>query len=364
MRCGSPWRGSTRADYVSGMRKPSPAFGSGVGLALAAAVAFGVTTPVIARCGVSALTTAAALYVGAFVAALVLRLVTKPAGGAVERRHVGRLVVAGVVGAALAPTLLAWGLSRTGAVTGSLLLCGEPIFTALIAWRVFGEPTGRRFVVALLLMIVASVLLVAGPVHLAGGLGLLALVAATLCWAVDNTVSRGLGEQDPLTLVQMKGLIGAVLTAMLALLTHATLPTTRALLALLACGAIGYGLSLRLYLEAQRRIGAGRTGSVFAVAPFIGAGLAYALGERAPVLRSLGAAVLFGIAVYLHLTEKHHHRHRHEPLDHEHPHTHDDGHHDHVHTPQVAGTHSHPHHHEAKVHDHDHAPDLHHHHRH
>lgn len=343
---------------------PSGAFGSGVGLALAAAVAFGVTTPVIARYGAGALGTAALLYTGAFVAALLLRLVTAPSGAPVAKQHVVRLLVAGLVGAALAPTLLAWGLRRTGAVTGSLLLCGEPLFTALLAWRVFGEPTGRRFVAALLLMIVASALLVRGPLHLEGGLGMLALVAATLCWAIDNIVSRGLGEQDPLTLVWMKGLIGAVITGALALATHDASPTPTAVFALLACGAVGYGLSLRLYLQAQRRIGAGRTGSVFAVAPFVGASLALALGEQHLGLRTLGAALLFGVAVYLHLTERHHHAHRHDALFHEHPHSHDDGHHDHVHVPAVSGTHSHPHHHDAKVHDHDHAPDLHHVHRH
>lgn len=41
-------------------------------------------------------------------------------------------------------------------------------------------------------------------------------------------------------------------------------PASGAVLSLLALGATGYGLSLRLYLLAQRRIGAARTGSVFA----------------------------------------------------------------------------------------------------
>ena len=58
------------------------------------------------------------------------------------------------------------------------------------------------------------------------------------------------------------------------------LPHPMAALALLAIGATGYGLSLRLYLLAQRAFGAARTGSVFAFAPFIGAALAVALGDR------------------------------------------------------------------------------------
>ena len=68
---------------------------------------------------------------------------------------------------------------------------------------------------------------------------------------------------------------------MLALVWREPLPSLAAALALVAVGAAGYGLSLRFYLLAQRAFGAARTGSVFAFAPFIGAALAVALGDRA-----------------------------------------------------------------------------------
>ncbi|WP_394836423.1 hypothetical protein LVJ94_05900 [Pendulispora rubella] len=135
-------------------------------------------------------------------------------------------------------------------------------------------------------------------------------------------------------------------------------------LALLACGALSFGLSLRLYLLAQRTLGAARTGSLFAFAPFVGAALAFAFGERDDVLLVAAAGALFGVAVYLHGTEAHHHHHRHEPLDHEHAHRHDDGHHTHAHDSPVTGEHSHPHRHDSTEHDHPHGADLHHRHPH
>jgi len=143
-------------------------------------------------------------------------------------------------------------------------------------------------------------------------------------------------------------------------------------LGLAAVGATGYGLSLRCYLLAQRAFGAARTGSVFAFAPFIGAALAVALGDRAGGVFMLagGAAMLAGIV--LHLTESHGHAHVHEPLDHEHAHTHDDGHHEHAHDQTheassgapLAGAHSHAHVHAPQRHSHAHVPDAHHAHRH
>jgi hypothetical protein len=133
-------------------------------------------------------------------------------------------------------------------------------------------------------------------------------------------------------------------------------------------GAAGYGLSLRLYLLAQREFGAGRTGSVFAFAPFIGALAALAMGERSSswLLAAGGALMLLG--VLLHLAESHAHEHSHEALAHEHAHSHDpnhaDGHHLHTHTDMPAGPHSHWHQHAPQRHVHPHVPDAHHQHRH
>src|SRR5439155_13663594 len=128
--------------------------------------------------------------------------------------------------------------------------------------------------------------------------------------------------------------------------------------------ATGYGLSLRLYLRAQRQLGAARTGSIFAAAPFVGAAVALALGERSATIETAIAGCLLAAGVALHVTEQHHHLHAHDALEHEHAHRHDDGHHDHHHDAPVVGEHSHPHRHEPVTHDHDHAPDVHHDHRH
>jgi hypothetical protein len=133
---------------------------------------------------------------------------------------------------------------------------------------------------------------------------------------------------------------------------------------LLAVGATGYGLSLRLYLLAQRAIGAARTGSVFAFAPFVGALGALALGDRSGSLWTLAAALLMGVGIVLHLAERHGHAHAHEALTHEHAHRHDDGHHDHAHQAMPVGAHSHEHRHEPVRHAHPHVPDAHHTHTH
>lgn len=348
-------------------RRPA-AIARGVVPALLAAVSFGATTPIIALCGpsVGPLSTAALLYTGASLGALGQRALVRPNGARLTRASIGRVALVAVFGAAIAPTLLAWGLRRTGGTSGSLLLNLEAVFTVLLARVVHGEPMGRRVSLAMSLMIGAGLLLAADVAQAGRGIGIgaVAVGLATLAWAVDNTLTRPLSEADPVSVVALKGVLGAAMTAAIALLLGEPAPPLGPAGILLACGATGYGLSLRLYLIAQRRIGVARTGSIFALAPFVGAALGWALGFRAVGPLTALSAVLFGVAVHLHLTERHAHRHRHDAIDHTHAHRHDDGHHAHAHEVPVAGEHSHLHHHEAIEHEHDHAPDVHHAHAH
>ncbi len=158
--------------------------------------------------------------------------------------------------------------------------------------------------------------------------------------------------------------VWSLLTGVLALALAEPLPSPGRALVLLVCGATGYGLSLRLYVLAQRRIGAARTGSIFALAPFVGAALAWALGDRGLGAAGGFSACVFAAGVWLHLTERHGHHHAHLALAHEHSHRHDDGHHDHVHDPPFSGEHSHPHEHSAHEHEHEHGEDVHHRHAH
>jgi drug/metabolite transporter (DMT)-like permease len=340
---------------------------SGVLLALAAAVAFGVSTPLLHQfgAGVGPFATACLLYLGAAGVAL---LWPRRANAEAKLRaaYVPRLVLVALAGAVVAPVALAWGLQHADATSASLLLNLEAAFTVLLAHVFFRESVGRRVATAVALMVVGGAVLVfaSAAVTVKVTWGLAAVILATLAWSVDNTLTRPLADLDPMSVVASKSLLGAGLTALLALSLREAMPEWRRALALVGCGAAGYGLSLRLYLLAQRRMGAGRTASVFAVAPFVGAGVAWAMGEGRASGATLVAGLLFIAAVYLHLTESHGHLHTHEQVEHEHAHRHDDGHHDHAHDYPVAGAHSHPHVHARTTHQHEHAPDVHHVHRH
>jgi drug/metabolite transporter (DMT)-like permease len=334
-------------------------------LAGLAALAFGVTTPFLRRfgAGVGPFTTAGLLYLGAALGALPWpRRRAEHREASIRPRHVPRLLAVAFFGAALAPVLFAWGLQRVPATYGSLLLNAEAVFTVLLAALVHREHVGRRVSLAVTLMCAGGAATVVGASSAGdvGLLGALAVVAAVFSWALDNVLTRPFAELDPAAVVRVKALGGVAMTVVLALSVGEPLPEWPAALGLVACGATGYGASLRLYLLAQRRIGAARTGSVFALAPFVGVLAAVLLGDRSFGVLTAVAAALFVAGLVLHLTERHRHEHAHDALEHDHAHTHDDGHHDHRHEPMPAGAHAHAHGHEPCTHAHAHGPDAHH----
>jgi len=336
-------------------------------LALIAAALFGVSTPLVQRfgSGVGAFATAALLYMGAAAAGALLRQRVEH-----EARLLSgdfpRLLAMAAAGAVIGPVALVWGLQRTSAISASLMLTLEAVFTAVLAWRMYHETMDRRVWTAMLLLMVGGALLILnqGRDSGAGIWGLLAVLLATAAWGLDNTLSRTLAERDPGQVVLAKAVLGATATSMLAVSFGESLPTPGAALGLFVVGAAGYGLSLRFYLLAQRAFGAARTGSVFAFAPFIGAALAVALGDQSISWLLAAGSMLMFAGVVLHLMESHGHKHAHDAIEHEHSHRHDDGHHGHVHDPMPTGTHSHRHRHASLWHAHPHVPDAHHAHRH
>ena len=328
---------------------------------------FGASTPLVQRFGVDigSFSTAALLYAGATLVGAVLRRPVE-LEARVRRGDATRLALMALFGAVIGPVALAWGLQRTSGAGASLMLTLEAVFTALLARAWYHEALDRRIAAALGLLTLGGMALVLD--RAAGGasplLGLLAVLLATAAWGVDNTLSRALAERDPGQVVMFKGALGAGATTLLALGFGEPVPGLWPALALLAVGATGYGLSLRFYLLAQRFFGAARTGSVFAFAPFVGAVLAFALGERGGGAWMLVAALAMGAGIVLHLAERHAHEHEHGTPEHEHAHRHDDGHHLHPHQPMPAQAHSHWHRHEPQRHVHPHVPDEHHAHRH
>lgn len=277
------------------------------------------------------------------------------------------LLGAVLAGGVAAPILLMWGLARTPASTASLLLNFEAVATTVIAVWAFKEPVDRRIGSAIGLITLAAVLLSWTTGDWGVSLGAVGIIAASTLWGVDNNLTRHISGRDPLMIVAIKGLGAGSFSLVLGVGLGKPLPAWPAIGLAMLLGAVSYGVSIQLFILAMRALGAARTSTLFATAPFIGAALSLVLLHDQPQTLYWLAFPLMAFGAALMLTERHDHLHVHVPVQHTHRHSHPDPHHMHTHegdggTAQL--THNHAHSHELLEHQHPHTPDADHQHSH
>jgi drug/metabolite transporter (DMT)-like permease len=344
----------------------------GIAAALAAAVLFGAGTPLakVLLDSVSPWLLAGILYLGSGIGLAIWRWARGTATIHLARHDVGWLAGAVFFGGMVGPVLLMWGLAHIDAATASLLLNAEGVLTALLAWFVFHENFDRRIALGMACIVVGAVVLTwqPGGSRSADSGSLwpsIAIIGACLAWAVDNNLTRNVSLADATLVAMAKGLVAGITNIVIAFASGAAIPTALAVLSGGVLGLLSYGVSLVFFVIALRHLGTARTGAYFSTAPFIGAVIAVTfLGE--PIRVSLVvAALLMGVGVWLHLTERHLHEHHHEAMEHEHEHEHD-AHHQHPHDAPIEPgiRHRHLHRHEPLTHSHEHYPDAHHRHKH
>ncbi|MBF8179152.1 DMT family transporter [Herminiimonas contaminans] len=274
----------------------------------------------------------------------------------------GAILTGGIAG----PVLLMIGLTLTPASSASLLLNIEGVLTALLAWFVFKENFDRRIFAGMILIVMAGVLLsLGGDSKLEVPWGALAIVAACLCWAIDNNLTRKVSASDAVQIAGIKGLVAGSVNLSIALALGYSIPDTPTIFSASVIGFCGYGLSLVMFVLALRHLGTARTGAYFSAAPFVGAVVSLLILGETPNTVFWIAAALMGAGIWLHVTETHGHEHTHLPLSHAHAHRHD-AHHQHEHDFPWDGKepHVHPHEHETLTHSHEHFPDINHRHKH
>ena len=347
----------------------------GIVYALIASVLFGLTTPLskglVSKIDPQLL--AGLFYLGSGIGLSVLFAFKKLTNKrqSVQKIHFPKLEwsflgPAILAGGVFAPVLLMVGLVSTPGSTASLLLNIESVFTAFIAWFVFKENYDKRIFIGMLAIVAGGAVLSMGSsLLILPSVGCLLIIAACLCWAIDNNLTRKVSAADALLIATLKGLVAGVINTGLALFYGKTLPSPENLMTAFTVGFLGYGVSLVLYVLALRHIGAARTGAYFAVAPFLGAAISLLVFHEAITTNLFVAGVLMGLGLWLHLTEHHSHEHVHNELKHAHEHVHDE-HHQHEHSPEdpPGEPHVHSHKHEHLIHHHPHFPDQDHFHEH
>ena len=121
----------------------------------------------------------------------------------------------------------------------------------------------------------------------------------------------------------------------------------------LLLGFVSYGLSINFYIKAQNALGAAKTSSYYAIAPFLGVIFGVVLLRERPGMQFYIGLVIMLAATVLMVKDTVSLQHTHE---HSHTHTHEHRHGDRVHTHAHTHIHTHTHVHgsDENLHDHTH----------
>lgn len=274
-----------------------------IGHAVLAALLYALSIPLskLLLGRVSGSLMAALLYLGAGLG-MVLKRRLSPAGGTAQppRRKDLPYVAAMIALDIAAPLLLMLGLKSTLPQTASLLNNFEIVATSLIALLFFRERISPGLWLAIGLVTAASLLLALTPgegLHFSAG-SLLILLAAT-CWGLENNCTRMLSHLDSERVVVWKGLGSGAGALLIALLLGDLAANALGLLAALVLGFVSFGLSISLYVRAQRHLGAAKTSAFYSLAPFLGVALSAVLFREAPPPLFWYGLALMALATWL-----------------------------------------------------------------
>ena len=282
-----------------------------VALAIAAAALYALSVPLskLLMGSIDAGAMAGLLYLGAGIGMWVFLGVRRMAGRRSTSRSMGYRDAPYVVGMVAldvaAPLLLMGGLAMSAPETVSLLNNFEIVATALFARALFGEVISPRLWAGIAAMTMSCALLtLESGAGFSLSFGSLLVLGACLCWGVENNCTAAISDCDPALVVAVKGLGSGTGALIVALLGGSSLPALLSALLAMLLGFASYGLSILAYVWAQRGLGAARTSAYYAIGPFIGVVVAWAIFGEAPGAGFLIALALMALGSWLSLPER------------------------------------------------------------
>ncbi|MDU7141703.1 MAG: DMT family transporter, partial [Anaerococcus vaginalis] len=112
-------------------------------------------------------------------------------------------------------------------------------------------------------------------------IGSIFVLLATISWGLENNCTKKISEKSTYQIVTLKGIFSGLGSLFIGLLLKEKIINYKYIFLAMILGFVAYGLSIFLYVRAQRDLGAAKTSAYYSVAPFVGAFLAFIInGER------------------------------------------------------------------------------------
>ena len=273
--------------------------------ALLAAVLYAINSPFskLLLDKIPAKMMAAFLYLGAGIGLFIIGLIQRATGRREKELPLTKKELPYTIGMVVldiaAPIFLMIGLTMTTAANASLLNNFEIVSTSIIALVIFKETISKRLWLAIVLVTVSSIILSFEDMSsLSFSFGSIFVLLACVCWGFENNCTRMLSSKNPLEIVVIKGFGSGFGSLVIALVTGEAFPSVIFVLCALLLGFVAYGLSIYFYIYAQRDLGAAKTSTYYAAAPFVGAGLSLIIFREIPSAAYIVALLIMLAGTY------------------------------------------------------------------
>lgn len=227
------------------------------------------------------------LYIGAGIGMFLIAIIRKIRGVSCKEQSLTKkeqpYTIAMILLDIVAPICLMYGLKNTTAANAALLNNFEIVATAIIALIVFNEKISPRLWLGIIFVTISCGILSFEDIssfHFSYG-SLFVLLAA-VCWGLENNCTRKISSKDPLEIVLLKGIFSGLGSIIIGIVIGERVTGVMSIVAVLAVGFVAYGLSIYLYVYAQRLLGAARTSAYYAIAPFIAVALSLIIFREIP----------------------------------------------------------------------------------
>ena len=200
-----------------------------------------------------------------------------------------------------APIFLMIGIKMGTASNASLLGNFEIVVTTLMALLIFKEQVSGKLWIAIGFITLSSIVLsFEGSGSFQFSIGSLFVILATCCWGLENNCTRKISDKSTYEIVLLKGIFSGGGSFTIAMVLDEKIPEMIYIAIVMLLGFVAYGLSIFLYIRAQRNLGAAKTSAYYAVAPFIGSFLAFVVnGEKLAVEYFIGLALMLVGTVFV-----------------------------------------------------------------
>lgn len=271
--------------------------------ALLAAVLYALSTPVskflITEIPPSFL--AGILYLGAGLGMMPVSLIKRKTTSFRKIEKADIPYITGMVALDIAaPVFLMIALSNNSAANISLINNFEIVATSLIAFVIFKEKISGKLWLGIILITFSCLLLsFEGLESLSFSTYSVFAFLACIAWGFENNFTRKLSDLDPSKTVMIKGIGSGTGATLVSFLLREKMHFSSYVFIALILGFVAYGLSVFLYVSAQRVLGAARTSSYYAIAPFIGALLSIVLLRELPPITFYVAFAIMSVGMIL-----------------------------------------------------------------